>query len=147
MPAPTWPYRMTLPVQFRDLDCMGHVNNAVYLAWLEQARNSCYLELLGRTDPLEPGRGLDFVVARAEADYLAPMHFGDTAEIAMWPVRVGKSSFTLDYDCRKQDGTAFLKARTILVTYDWENARSKPVPPDLEAALKAGLGSGPWGIE
>ena len=141
---PAWPSSTTLPVQFRDIDAMGHVNNAVYLAWLEQARNSFYLEMLGRRDPFAKGLGLDFVVARAEADYLAPMHFGDVAEITMWPVRVGGSSFTLDYDCRKQDGTAFLKARTVLVAYDWEQARSKPLSDELRALLQAGLGSGPW---
>lgn len=141
-----WPFRMTLPVQFRDLDAMGHVNNAVYLAWLEQARNTCYLEMLGRHDPLEKGRGLDFVVARAEVDYLAPLHFGDQALISLWPVKIGRSSFVLDYDCRRQDDVPFLKARTVLVAYDWESARSKPLSGELQAALEAGMGTGPWGI-
>ncbi len=142
----SWPAVMALPVQFRDLDAFGHVNNAVYLAWLEQVRNTVYLQMLGRTDPTEAGKGLDFVVARAEVDYLAPVHFGDGITITMWPVRVGRSSFTLDYDCRKSDGTPFLKARTVLVSYDWKASSSKPLPDEARAALSAGLGSGPWGL-
>ena len=63
--------------------------------------------------------------------------------IATWPQQVGRSSFTLDYDCRKQDGSEFLRARTVLVTYDWEAGRSKPLPADIEAALQLGLGTGP----
>ena len=41
MPHPAWPYSQVLPVMFRDLDIMGHVNNAIYLTWLEQVRNTC----------------------------------------------------------------------------------------------------------
>lgn len=140
----SWPFTLSLPVQFRDLDAMGHVNNAVYLAWLEQARNTAYLDMLGRRDPFAEGSGLDFVVARAEVDYLAPLHFRDIASIVHWPVKVGRSSWTLDYDCRKQDGSPFLKARTVLVSYDWAAACSKPLPPEVEAALRSGLGRGPW---
>jgi acyl-CoA thioester hydrolase len=128
---------------FRDLDAMGHVNNAVHLAWLEQVRNTCYLAMMGRVDPLEKGKGLDFVVARAEVDYLAPIHFGDAIRITTWPVEIGRSSFALAYDGRKSDGSAFLRARTVLVTYDWEAARSKPLSAEVEAALRPGLGSGP----
>lgn len=137
---------MTLAVQFRDIDCMGHVNNAVYLSWLEQARNTAYLGMLGRSDPLEPGRGLDFVVARVEVDYLAPVRFPDDVTIVAWPVRVSRSSWTMDYDCRRRDGAAFLKARTVLVSYDWAAARSKPLPEDVATALRSGLGTGPWGL-
>ena len=138
-----WPYAQTLPVMFRDIDAMGHVNNAVYLAWLEQVRNTCYLEMLGRKDFLDPAGGLDFVVARAEVDYLAPVHFGDRVTVTTWPVHVGRSSFAFAYDGRKQDGTRFLRARTVLVTYDWAAARSKPLPDEVAQALRAGLGSGP----
>ena len=35
-----WPFRYVTPVRFRDVDMMGHVNNAVYLNWLEQGRLS-----------------------------------------------------------------------------------------------------------
>lgn len=143
MTAFSWPHSLTIPVLFRDLDAMGHVNNAVHLAWLEQARNTCYLAMLGRVDPLEKEGGLDFVVARAEVDYLAPIHFGDAVTITTWPVEIGRSSFALAYIGRKADGSAFLRARTVLVTYDWQAARSKPLPAAVETALRAGLGSGP----
>ena len=138
----SWPWSMTLPVMFRDLDAMGHVNNAVYLAWLEQVRNTCYLRMLDRSDPLEPGRGLDFVVARAEVDYLAPVHFGADVTISLRPSRIGRSSFDMEYDGRKADGTQFLRARTVLVAYDWAAARSKPLSDQLVRALRAGLAGG-----
>lgn len=138
-----WPYSRIVPVMFRDIDAFGHVNNAVYLTWLEQVRNTCYLEMLGRTDFLDRAAGLDFVVARAEVDYLAPVHFGDAVTIATWPVHVGGSSFAFAYDGRKQDGSPVLRARAVLVTYDWASARSKPIPAEVAAALRAGLGSGP----
>ena len=133
-----WPFELAIAVQFRDLDAMAHVNNAVYLAWLEQVRNTAYLRMLGRTDPLEAGRGLDFVVARAEVDYLAPVHFGDEIAVSAWPVHVGRSSFTLAYEGRRA-GAPFLRARTVLVSYDWAAGRSKPLPDDVARALAAGI--------
>jgi len=137
----SWPYRLTLPVLFRDLDAYGHVNNAIYLSYLEQARNDCYLRLLGRTDPLERGKGLDFVVARCEIDYLLPLHHGDSLMVVMRPLHAGASSFSFTYEGLRQDGALVLRARTVLVSYDWERQAKKPLPEGLAQALLEGVDS------
>ena len=134
-----WPYVHRIGIQFRDLDCMGHVNNAVYVGHLEQARNQCYLDLLGRRDPLDPAGGLDFVVARVEVDYLVPVHYPDALEIVIRPVSVGRSSFTLVYEVTREDRAVVLRARTVLVAYDWATRKSKQVSPELAEGLRAGI--------
>src|SRR5687768_9119941 len=123
-----WPYALTFPIAFRDLDAMGHVNNAVYLAYLEQVRNESYLAMLGRTDPLDPERGLDFVVARVEIDYLVGARYGDTLTVRARPTGVGRSSWTMSYEGRLQDGRVALRATTVLVSYEWKLRSSKPLP-------------------
>lgn len=137
-----WPYVLRVPVRFGDLDAMGHVNNAVYLTYLEQARNQAYLDLRG----WEPGgdleEGLDFVVARAEVDFVLPVHFGDVMEVRITPERVGRSSFTWSYDVRRADGKQCMRARTVLVAYDWTQRSSKPLDPTVAAAIRSGCAEG-----
>jgi acyl-CoA thioester hydrolase len=135
----TWPHALSFPVAFRDLDAMGHVNNAVYLAYLEQVRNEAYLAMLGRCDPLDPTGGLDFVVARAEVDYLIGARYGDVLTVSARPERIGRSSWSMTYEGHLQDGRTALRARTVLVAYDWDARASKPLSDAVVAALKAGL--------
>lgn len=138
-PSFAWPFRTTIPLRFRDLDCMAHVNNAVYATLLEQARTDCYLALTGRTDPTHRSEGLDFVVARAEIDYLAPMRHGDALEVEVRPVQLGRSSFTLAYEGRRRDGVLATRGRTVCVAYDFTTEQKKPVPPAVAERLRAGL--------
>ena len=137
-----WPFVLTLPVRFRDLDAMGHVNNAVYLTFLEQARNDMYLALTGHEDAADLEGGLDFVVARAEVDFVAPVRHGDELTVTVTPERVGRSSFSLTYEATRDDGVVALRARTVQVCYDWTAGASKPVPSSVRAALEAGAAHG-----
>jgi acyl-CoA thioester hydrolase len=136
---PEWPFRFTLPVRFRDLDPMGHVNHAVYVTYFEEARSACYLGLLGRADPIEPGHGLDFVVARLELDYVDSVRHGDVLTVTMWPDHVGRSSFAFAYEATRQDGAVMARARTVLVAFDHAAQRKVDVSPLLRARLESGL--------
>jgi acyl-CoA thioester hydrolase len=137
-----WPYVLELPVRFRDLDAFGHVNNAVFLTFLEQARTDCYLAMLGRTDPFRSGAGLDFVVARAEIDYLLPVLHGELLQISVNPLRLGTSSFDFGYEARIRSGELAARGKTVLVAYDHEGRKSRPLPDALAAQLRAGLPEG-----
>ena len=143
MDAPfAWPWTLESPVRFCDLDAMGHVNNAVYLTYLEQARNECYLALTGRSDILGPDGGLDFVVARMEIDYRLPVRYGDAVSVSLRPVAVGRSSFTLEYEGRDRAGRRVLRARRVQVAYAWDASASKRIDPAVADALRSGLPGG-----
>lgn len=135
----SWPWSLTVPVRFTDLDAMGHVNNAVYLTYLEQARNDCYLELTGRRDILGEDGGLDFVVARAEIDYRAPVHHGESVTVTIRPEAVGRSSFTWTYVATNGAGAQVATARTVLVAYDWDRRTKKPLDPRVAELMRAGI--------
>jgi len=134
-----WPFDLDVPVRFRDLDGFGHVNNAVFLTFFEQARIDCYLRLLGRSGPFEAGAGLNFVVARAEIDYLSPVRSGDVVRISVRPARVGRSSFDLSYAAHRIGGEPVARGRTVQVAYDHETGRSRPLSGELTALLREGL--------
>jgi acyl-CoA thioester hydrolase len=106
-------------VRFRDVDGMGHVNNAVYLTYLEDARIA-FLSPMG-ADPS------GMILARAEIDFRAPLAEGDELEIGVRPVRVGSKSFELAYEVRVGEKVA-AEAKTVIVSYDYASGQSVTVP-------------------
>ena len=117
-------------VRFRDLDPMGHVNNAVFLTYIEQARAALLAEV-GATTGLED---MNMIVARVEIDFRAPVRFGQEVEISVHASRFGTKSFDLDYELRV-DGEVVAEAKSVQVAYDY--ARREPVP--LPAAWREKL--------
>jgi acyl-CoA thioester hydrolase len=115
-------------VRFRDLDSLGHVNNAVFLTYLEQARIA-YLVPLGA----EAG---NMILARVEIDFRAPLRMGDELEIGVRPSTVGTKSFELEYEVRSGD-TLAAEAKTVLVSFDYESGRSVEMPQAWREALAA----------
>ena len=79
-------------VRFRDLDPMGHVNNAVFLTYLEQARVAFFSEM-GAATGLED---MNMIVARVEIDFKAPVRLGQVVEVSVRTSRFGTKSFDLD---------------------------------------------------
>ncbi len=131
---------------------MGHVNNAVYLTYLEQARFSHWRALWGRggevptavaprdsgpagvapTGPDVPG----VILARAEIDYRRPAKYGDVLEIKLGIAAVGRTSFTYEYEIVDAGGDVIATARTVIVSFDY--AAGKPTP--ISDAMKEALG-------
>jgi acyl-CoA thioester hydrolase len=110
-------------VRFRDVDAMGHVNNAVFATYVEQARIE-YLRRLGLLDgPLYMG----MILARLELDFVAPGQPQGSVEIGVRASRSGNKSFELEYEVQ-QEGRTIATARTVLVAYDYERAQSMPLP-------------------
>ncbi len=115
----TFPFVHHETVRFRDLDAMGHVNNAVYLTYLEQARVT-FLSPHGAEIS-------SMILARCEIDFRSQLELGETVEIALTPSRVGTKSFELAYELRVGDRLA-AEAKTVLVAFDYERGESKPLP-------------------
>jgi acyl-CoA thioester hydrolase len=117
-------------VRFRDVDAMGHVNNAVLATYVEQARIE-YLRHLGVLNgPLYMG----MILARLEIDFLAPAQPSGEIEVGVRASRSGNKSFELEYELR-QDGREVARASTVLVAYDYERARSMPLPDEWRERL------------
>ena len=106
-------------VRFRDVDSIGHVNNAVFLTYLEEARIA-YLLPFGADVT-------NMILARVEIDFRAPLRMGDEIEIGVRPAGVGTKSFELEYEIRSEKAVA-AEAKTVIVSYDYESGRSVEVP-------------------
>ena len=115
-------------VRFRDLDDLGHVNNAVYATFLEQARIE-FLRRFGATQE-------DMILARLEIDFRAPVSFGAEVDIEVRPARIGRKSFGLDYTMRVAERVV-AEAKSVLVAYDYRREESVELPERWREALAA----------
>ena len=127
------PFSIEVQVRFRDLDAMRHVNNAVCFSYMELARTQYYLSAMG----LRNLEDIEFILAHASCDFKAPIGWGETVVVSVWPTRVGRSSFGLAYELRsKATGAIFAAGESVQVSYDYRAKKSKPIPADLRKALE-----------
>ena len=123
-------------MRFRDIDGMGHVNNAVYLSYVELARTQFYMHQANKRTLDE----IDFILAHVEIDFESQATWGDQIQVAVWPSKIGNSSFTLSYEVKeKRTGRILARAKSVLVSYDYEKRKSKPIPDEFRTLLQAAL--------
>ena len=130
--------RHRLPVRFRDCDPLGHVNNAVYLTYLEQARFALWSaqQFFGRPASGPAPRGKGFIMARAEIDFRAQTRYGDELEVRLSLAKIGRTSFTYSYDIvRVADERSVAAATTVQVWFDYDAERPVPISEELRARL------------
>ena len=129
-------FELEITPRFRDIDSLGHVNNAVSLTYMEEARTKYYMQT-ARTKRLDE---IEFILASAKVDFRSPIAWGETVVIRVWPTRIGMSSFTLGYEMRvKGDGRLAAEAESVQVAFDYAAKKSKPIPATFRRALEAEL--------
>ena len=110
-------FEIRTTVRFADCDPLGHVNHAVYLSYAEQARFGLWRRLWGfngETAKTAAG-GVGLILARAECDYKVPATYGDTLEVRLGLVAIGRTSFTYIYEVVDQTGQIVANARSVQV--------------------------------
>ena len=123
-----------IEIRWRDVDAYGHVNNAVYLNYLEEARDAWVQSVLGPVS----GTTWDFVLARVEIDFRAELTQDDRAVIVRCTLdRIGRSSIGTREEVRKEDGSVSAEARSVVVARDPETGRSRPLTGPERDALEA----------
>jgi acyl-CoA thioester hydrolase len=123
--APVFEHQVN--VRWRDTDALGHVNNAVYLTYLEEARDAFYVRALG--DPI-------YVVVRLEIDFRAEVRHADrsvSVEIAV--ERMGTTSLTTRETLRTSDGEVAAEARVITVRWNQDLHAVVPFSDEERARL------------
>lgn len=126
-----YPFHYRIEVRFRDLDVLGHVNNAVYATYFESARIAYYQRLVGGS--LDR---LGIILAELTISYKAPAHFGDELLVGVRVSRIGGKSFTMDYAiARVGDGALIATGQSVLVAYDYAAGRSVPVSDEFRARV------------
>jgi acyl-CoA thioester hydrolase len=144
-------HRTRIDVRFRDVDAFGHVNNAVFLSYVEQARVRYLSEALGRPITLTDISQLPLILAHLAIDYRSPIFFGEQVDVATRVDWIGRTSFGMAHRLTAgADAHVVAEVDSVLVSYDYTSARPMPVPADwrdrLESAEGRSLDRSPQGV-
>ena len=111
-------------VRWDDIDAFGHVNNAKYLTYIQEARFQWSFYEVQSTG--EQPTLLEMVVARNEIDYLVPIYNGGLFyTVNLWVESVGNSSLVLGYEVVGEDGTVHAKVKSVQVAVSMETKKSR----------------------
>ena len=128
-----WTIVAPLRPRFRDTDAMGHINNAVYVTYLEVARQE-YWRAFKQDDDY---RVVPFILARVEVDFRSEALMRETLDLSIRCAFVGGKSFGFDYEIREQDSQRLvLIAKSVQVFYDYASKTSMPCPDDMRRRLE-----------
>jgi acyl-CoA thioester hydrolase len=129
-----------VPLRWADLDALGHVNNVVYLRYLQEARVDMLFVHAARHGAEKLAGGV--VVSRHEIGYRAPLHFRPApVRVETWVADVRAASFTLGYEVLDEspsgERTVYAVASSVLVPYDLADGRPRRVAPKERTVLEA----------
>ena len=123
-----------IQVRFRDTDAMGHVNNAVYLSYLELARIH-YWRLLTKTRTRD---SLAIILARSEVDYRYPATMEMDLLVHVRVSELKRSSFIMEYRVsQKGTGRLIAEARTVQACYDYAAGKVMRIPEVVRSGVLA----------
>ena len=123
VPLPGFHVHCPIEVRFRDCDAMGHVNNAVYLTYLEQARFAYWKAAdIGRL-----AGEVSYIIARVEIDFRAPATTGQSLAVAVAVTGFGRTSFKMAYEIRDAEGRVVATAKSVQVAYDYAAGKTIPL--------------------
>jgi len=110
-----YPITARIEVRFRDVDILGHVNNAVYFTYLEIARGRYFDQVFQRSE----FPGITCVLASIRCDFLHPIKHGDIVEVGVRIPIVGRTSFDFEYEARLEKNAQVVAiAYSTQVLYD-----------------------------
>ncbi|MBB5675825.1 acyl-CoA thioesterase [Xanthomonas sp. WHRI 6108] len=124
--------RIPISVRWRDMDSMGHVNNAKYISYLEEARVRWMLGVEGvaMTDRIAP------VVAATNVNYKRPLIWPNDILVELFVERLGSSSITIGHRIldQKDEGVLYSDGNVVVVWIDTQTGKSAALPDAVRAA-------------
>jgi acyl-CoA thioester hydrolase len=122
--------RVRVPIRWRDLDLLGHVNQSVYHELLEEGRSALFSRLHEDAFP--------FVLVHVELDYRAEVRRDhEWVEVVSRVGRVGSKSVTIEELVERSDGVVATEGRSVLVAWDPDARTSRELSPREREALVA----------
>ncbi len=124
--------RVSISVRWRDMDAMGHVNNAKYVSYLEEARVRWMLGVEGvsLSDRIAP------VVAATNINYRLPIVWPNDIVVELFVERLGNSSVTIGHRIidQQDEGKLYSDGNVVVVWMDTQTGKSAPLPEAVRAA-------------
>ncbi len=127
-----YPYEINLEVAFRDIDAMGHVNNAVFFAYFETVRIKYLGELMEKSGLLGTELlDLPLILVEAACTYKSPALLTEVLHVGTGISRFGTKSFDMLYRIQGEDNRLIAYGRTVQVMYDYVTRSAFSIPDSL----------------
>jgi acyl-CoA thioester hydrolase len=131
---PLHPFEITVPVQPADIDQQDHVNNTVYLRWVQEVATAHWESLA----PAAAQETIGWVVLRHEIDYKTPACLGDEIVLRTWVGEATRVTFERFTEMRRaSDDELLTQARTLWVPVNIATAKPTRVPPEVRALFSS----------
>ncbi|MCS6974321.1 MAG: acyl-CoA thioesterase [Cyclobacteriaceae bacterium] len=130
-------HKLPIQIRFKDIDRMGHVNNANFLTYIELARVKYFEEVVRMDKKWSPEVGI--ILARIEIDYKAPVFLHDNISVYTRCSRIGTKSITLEWQVVRQQQEheeTVAEGIAVLVCYDYKHEKTIPVPEEHRKAIE-----------
>ncbi|MCA9211491.1 MAG: acyl-CoA thioesterase [Planctomycetales bacterium] len=129
-----YPSRISLPIQWGDMDAFNHVNNVVYIRWFESSRIA-YLETAGMRELLT-AHGLGPILAAINCSYKRQLVFPGSVTIGARVSNVGRTSLTVSHRVVDDQSVALAaEGESVIVVFDFDNQRPVRMPEDVKEAV------------
>lgn len=126
-------FSISIEVRFRDLDAIGHVNNAVFFTYFEQGRNAFFYDAFQVSNPFD----LPFILAHISCDYLKPVKYDSKVTLQMKVGKIGSKSFEFIYKLvdAGDESIVYARGESVQVTFDHKDNKTVEVSEDLREKL------------
>lgn len=125
-------FSMDMHVRFRDLDAMGHVNNAVFFTYFEQVRIRFFEDVFNILDPFDN----IVILASIRCNFLKPITLEKKLTVQMGVTAIGRKSFTLSYQVvDRLDNTVYATGESVQVWYDYAAGQTMEISDDQRDKL------------
>jgi len=138
-PPPADVFKLQRRVAFSDIDMAEHVNNAVYLSYVEDAATQVSAHFGWSIDRMR-AQGFAVIVQRHRLEYLQPALLGDEIEISTWVSNVKRASATRHFMLnRVSDGQLLTRVNTSVVWINLQTGQPSRIPDQFAADLAANI--------
>lgn len=122
-----------IEVRFRDLDAMGHVNNAVFFTYFEEGRKCFFHHITGTSGD----SAFNFILAHICCDYLRPVKLSDRLSLHMRVSDIGRKRFNLEYRLVSvsDESCVYARGESVQVCFDYKENKSAEVTETLKEKL------------
>lgn len=112
-------------VRFRDIDSMGHVNNAVFFTYFEEGRKAFLHTLFNIIEPED----YNFILAHISCDFLRPVKLVDSIRLQLWIGEIGGKRFNIKYSLvnSSDESLVYAKGQSVQVFFDYKKNRTVPI--------------------
>src|SRR5690606_19437817 len=127
-------FTFPLTVRYMEVDAQGVVCDAWYLTYFDEAM-SAFLTARGMPYAKMIESGFDVQLVHSEIDWRSGLRWQDAAEVAVSTARIGRTSFALDFEVRRDGDEVTCSGRTVYVVIATDGSGKREIPPPLAAAL------------